>query len=91
MSSFALPDLLVTIDFTPLQIASESLTDTRLRTVSIFVGLTNNTDDVVADTMPVPLVPGLHLYGRVTREIRAQFGKPSLASFGLFTVSDAEL
>ncbi|EDR04005.1 uncharacterized protein LACBIDRAFT_295116, partial [Laccaria bicolor S238N-H82] len=60
------PDLLVTVNFTTLQMYDDSLVDARNRTVSILVGLTNNTNDVVSNTIPTPLFPGLNLAGNVS-------------------------
>jgi len=83
------PDLLVTVDFKVLGMFDDSLVDARMRTVSILVGLTNNTNDVVANTIPTPLFPGLNLAGNVSRDFKRRFVKPPLASFGIFSVSQS--
>ena len=83
------PDLLVTINFTTLGMFDDSLVDARMRTVSILVGLTNNTNDVVANTIPTPIFPGLNLAGNVSRRFKRRFVKPPLASWGIFTVSQS--
>ena len=85
-SSDVTPDLLVAINFTTLGMFDDSLVDARMRTVSILVGLTNNTHDVVANTIPTPIFPGLHLAGNVSRRFKRRFVKPPLASWGIFSV-----
>jgi len=86
-SSMISPDLLVTVNFTMLGISDDSLVDARRRTVSILVGLTDNTADVVENTIPTPLFPGSHLCGSTSRELRQRFVKPPLASSGIFSPS----
>lgn len=85
-SSLTTPDLLITVNFTRLGIASDSITDTRLSAVSILVGLTDNTIDVVENTLPTPLIAGAHLYGGVAREFRQRYVDPREAAFGIFSV-----
>lgn len=85
------PDLLVTINFTTLGMFDDSLVDARMRTVSILVGLTNNTNDVVANTIPTPMFPGLNLAGNISREFKRRFVKPPLASWGIFSSSTSFL
>ena len=82
------PDLLITVNFTALGVSAESLVDARQSAVSILVGLTNNTADIVENTIPTPLFPGSHLCGSTSRELRRRFVKPPLASLGFFSVSD---
>ncbi|EDR01555.1 uncharacterized protein LACBIDRAFT_333248 [Laccaria bicolor S238N-H82] len=69
----------------------DSLVDARMRTVSILVGLTNNTNDVVANTIPTPMFPGLNLAGNISREFKRRFVKPPLASWGIFSSSTSFL
>jgi hypothetical protein len=88
-SSDVSPDLLVTVNFTTLGMFDNSLVDARTRTVSILVGLTNNTNDVVANTIPTPIFPGLSLAGNVSRRFKRRFVKPPLASLGIFGVSQS--
>lgn len=85
------PDLLVTVNFTTLQMYDDSLVDARMRTVSILVGLTNNTNDVVSNTIPTPLFPGLNLVGNVSREFKRRFVKLPLSSWGIFSSSTSFL
>ncbi|KAF8972064.1 hypothetical protein BDZ97DRAFT_1913306 [Flammula alnicola] len=61
--------------------------DARLNALSILVGLTNNTADVMANTAPTPVVPGLSLCGGASRSFRRRFVSPSTAAFGLFESS----
>jgi len=90
-SSDVSPDLLVTVNFKALGMFDDSLVDARMRTVSILVGLTNNTNDVVTNTIPTPLFPGLNLAGNISRDFKRRFVKPPLASFGIFSVSQSFL
>jgi hypothetical protein len=85
-SSLTTPDLLITVDFSALGINSDSLVDTRLSSVSVIVGLTNDTADVLDNTLPTPLVPGTHLLGGVSREFRRRFERPQTAALGVLSV-----
>jgi hypothetical protein len=87
------PDLLVTVNFTALNITSDvsHLYTMRLSTVYIFVGLTNNAEDIITNTQPISLTRGLQLYGRIGTEIRQKYAKPSTSSVGILTVSDSIL
>jgi len=87
-SSMTTPDLLIVVNFTALGITSDTFIDTRLSAVSIVVGLTNNTADVLDSTSPTPLVPGTYLFGGVSREFRRRFVKPPMAALGVLTVRD---
>jgi hypothetical protein len=88
---FNLPDLLITVNFTALNRTPGSFNYMRESTIYIFVGLTNITHDIVSSTLPISLIPGLHLYGRVVREIRQKFVKPAASSIGILAVSDSIL
>jgi len=82
ISAFYNPDLLITVNFTTLGIDSTSLSNYRDRTVSIVVGLHNDTVDILRNTLPIPLVPDAHLLGGVLTTIRYQYKYPKLASLG---------
>lgn len=77
---FLLPDLFITVNFTALGIAQS--------TIHIFPGLTNHTNNIVSSTLAIPLIPGLHLHGSLTPEIRTKFVNPSASSFGILAVSN---
>jgi hypothetical protein len=88
MLPFLSDDILITIDFAALGVVEDSLNDTDLRTVTLFIGLTNRTEDVVLNAIPIPLTPGLHLYGRVYQELRQQSTSLPLSTIGFFSVRD---
>ena len=80
VSADHIPDLLITVNFTTLGMDAMSLSDYKYRTVSIVVGLHNDTVGILR-----PLVPDMHLLGRVLVTMRYQYGSPVLASFGAFS------
>ena len=75
-------DLLITVNFTTLGIDSTALSNSLDRTVSIVVGLQNNTADLLRNTQPIPLVPNVHLFGGVLTALRYAYKHPKLASLG---------
>ena len=82
ISASYIPDLLITVNFTTLEIDVASLSSYDLRTVSIVVGLHNDTLDILRNTLPIPLVPNAHLLAGVLRTVRYEYKHPKLASFG---------
>ena len=79
-------DLLVTVDFEPLWIPSNSLIDIASNSVQVQASLTNNTADVLAMTRPTILIPGVNLVGLVSMEIHQTFKNPGVATLGIFEV-----
>ena len=79
-------DLLVTVDFEPLWIPSNSLIDIASNSVQVQASLTNNTADVLAMTRPTILIPGVNLVGLVSMEIHQTFKNPGIATLGIFEV-----
>ena len=79
-------DLLVTVDFEPLWIPSNSLIDIASNSVQVQASLTNNTADVQAMTRPTILIPGVNLVGLVSMEIHQTFKNPGVATLGIFEV-----
>lgn len=65
---------------------SDSLIDVRMRAVSVLVGLNNDTGAVVANTVPIPLLPGVHLLGSFGKELRRELDRPGLAALGYLGV-----
>jgi len=82
----AIPDLLVTIDFSKLSIPSDSVNHTPPRnSVQVRVGLTNDTSKTVLRTSPTTLIPGVNLVGIVNVVVR-QVTTSSVLSFIGFKV-----
>ncbi|KAF7348979.1 hypothetical protein MVEN_01418900 [Mycena venus] len=79
------PDLLVTVNFTTLGMDSTSLGDNRARTVSITVALTDQIDDIILDSTPIPLIPNLYLLATVTTEFRERYKWTTAATLGILT------
>ncbi|KAF9461614.1 hypothetical protein BDZ94DRAFT_1299092 [Collybia nuda] len=79
------PDVLITINFTSLNIMTRSFANTRRQAISILVGLTDVDKDVISNTIPTPLFPGSHLLASVSREVRQISIPRFLASLGTFT------
>ena len=82
ISALSLPDLLITVNFTTLEIDATSLSTYNDRTVSIVVGLHDDTMDILRNTQPIPLVPNVHLFGGVLTALRYAYKHPRLASLG---------
>ncbi|KAJ7640591.1 hypothetical protein B0H17DRAFT_1187138 [Mycena rosella] len=79
------PDLLVTVNFTTLGMESRTLVNNRARTVSIIVALTDQIDDILADSSPIPLSPDLYLLATVTTEFREYYKWTAAATIGVLT------
>jgi hypothetical protein len=79
------PDVLITVNFTTLGINATFPSKSTFRTVSIVVGMHDDTLGVIRNTWPIPLVPNAHLLGGVILTIREQFKRPGLASLGIFS------
>jgi hypothetical protein len=79
------PDLLITVNFTTLGINATSPSNYGSRTVSIVVGMHDDTADILRNTLPIPLVPNAHLLGGVHMDIRYEYSSPKLASLGAFS------
>ena len=81
-----MPDLLVTVNFTALNISSDSVLDTPKKSAQLMIGLTNDTDMVMRVTCPTILIPGVNLFGTVDFFIWQTVTSSVLAAFGLFDV-----
>ncbi|KAJ6489403.1 hypothetical protein DFH09DRAFT_1105429 [Mycena vulgaris] len=84
-SSYIWPDLLVTVNFTTLGMDSGTLGNNRARTVSISVALTDQIDDIIADSSPISLIPNLYLLATVTTEFRERYKWTAAATLGILT------
>ena len=81
------PDILVTVNFTMLNITSNSIGTTRRDSVHVILGRTNNTLDIVKMMSPTFLIPGVNLVGFLRYELRQQFSeKVPISAFGLAQV-----
>lgn len=67
------PDLLITVNFTTIRMNGTSLVNNRRRAVSLVIGLTDNMNRVLNNTIPIPLLPNAHLIGAVTPSVRSQY------------------
>jgi len=81
-----LPDLLITVNFTALNIPSTTIVDTPTNSVQLMIGLTNDTTKVFTTTMPTTLIPGVNLFGLVRLHMRQTMSNSALAVIGLFDV-----
>ena len=81
-------DLLITVNFTTLQIPAGTINNTSFNSLQIMVGLNNDTQKVIERTTGTTLIPGTNLFGTVTWDFRQVLKNPYLSSFGLFDVSD---
>jgi len=80
------PDILVTVNFTMLNITADLAARTRWNSVQIFLGRTRDPFEVVRRTPPTSLIPGVNLIGFGQRQYRQQFSDPTMSAFGLFDV-----
>jgi len=78
---------LITVNFTALNISSQSDQNIRGHSVQIMLGLTNNTIDVVNRTMPTTLLPGVNIVGAANLFIFQRFHNAHVSVLGLFDVS----
>lgn len=76
--------MLLTVDFTSIQNQSPS-GDSK---VYIYVGLTDDIDDIYSNSIPIVLSPGVHLRGQFHTEIRQTFEKDFASLWGVFPVSN---
>ena len=81
------PDLLVAVNFTMLNIPSNSILDGAINSVQIMLGLTKSTIDVLNSTSPTTLLPGMNVVGMSKLSIRQKFQRPVLAALGIAEVS----
>jgi hypothetical protein len=77
------PDLLVTVNFTMLNISSASILDGAINSVQIMLGLTNATVNVLQTTSPTTLLPGMNVLGMTRLTFRQKFGKATVAALGV--------
>ncbi|KAF9525733.1 hypothetical protein CPB83DRAFT_517246 [Crepidotus variabilis] len=84
---YSQPDLLVSVNFTLLNISSDSLEDIPLNSVQIMLGLTANAKDIVRTTVPTTLIPGVNLIGIANLAVRQKFSTPGLSALGVLDVS----
>jgi len=85
-AQYIVPDLLITVNFTALNISATTIVDTPKNSVQLMVGLTNDTKKVFQTTIPTSLIPGVNLFGMVTFKIRQVISSSVLAAVGLFDV-----
>ena len=82
----AYPDILVTVNFTLLTIATNTTGKTRWNSVQVLLGRTDDTIDVARRTAATTLIPGMNLVGIADRQIRQVSTNPSAAALGVFDV-----
>jgi hypothetical protein len=85
------PDLLITVNFTTLQIPVDTMINMFNNSVQIMIGFTNVTRTVVERTQATTLMPGTNLVGSFTWQVRQLLKRPRLSAFtSLFDVIIAE-
>ena len=77
------PTLLLTANFTGLE--DESSRPGR-DVIQVYLGLTNNTDDVISATRPSSLVRGTNMLAMAEAGIRQRLKPMQLATYGIFNV-----
>src|SRR6266545_1261500 len=80
-------DILVTVNFTMLNITANLAAGTRWNSVQVFLGGTHETVEVVRRTPPTSLIPGVNLIGFVQPQVRQQFYNSRMSAFGVLDVS----
>ena len=81
------PDLLVVVNYTTLGVSPNSIIDMRGSSITVRVGLDNDSDKVLHRTVPFTILPGMNLVSTMTLELRQLYKKPAFSAFGLFDVS----
>ena len=82
-----MPDLLITVNFTTLQIPVDKMINMFNNSLQIMIGFTNDTRTVVDRTLATTLVPGINLVGFLRWQLRQLLKKPGLSAFAsLFDV-----
>ena len=88
----SMPNLLITVNFTTLQIPVDTMTDMFNNSLQIMIGFTNDTRTVVDRTQATTLVPGTNLVGFLTWQLRQLLKKRRLSAFtSLFNVIIARI
>ena len=88
----SMPNLLITVNFTTLQIPVDSMTDMFNYSLQIMIGFTNDTRTVIDRTQATTLVPGTNLVGFLTWQLRQLLKRRSLSAFtSLFNVIIARI
>ncbi|PPQ69743.1 hypothetical protein CVT26_014018 [Gymnopilus dilepis] len=82
-SPYITPDLLITVNFTALNISAEGLDETAKKSVQIMIGFHNDTSRIVQTTQAMTLVPGINMLGCVTYELRQTFKNSFAPDLGL--------
>jgi hypothetical protein len=85
------PDLLVVVNYTTLGVSPNSIIDMRRSSITVRVGLDNDTGKFIHRTVPFTILPGTNLVSTLTLELRQLYKKPPLSAFGLFDVSFFEM
>lgn len=85
------PDLLVVVNYTALGVSPNSIIDMRRSSITVRVGLDNDTDKVIHRTVPFTILPGMNLVSTMTLELRQLYKKPAVSALGLFDVSFFEI
>ena len=79
-------DILVTINFTSLPVASIETAHQHWQSALVMLSFTNDTRKTVIHTRPSRLAPGIDLIGISQSHIRQTFKSRALSVFGFFDV-----
>ena len=79
------PELLITVNYTALEISSTSFGNTARDSVQVAISISNITSEIFPQTETTVLPPGVNLMGQLQLEFRRLLR--SSVSFGLFNVS----
>ncbi|RXW22826.1 hypothetical protein EST38_g3006 [Candolleomyces aberdarensis] len=90
---FTQPDLKLTVNFTELLNPNEQPGEhgTESDSLLVYVTLTNNTDDAVASTTPIHLLPGTNIVGITDTIVRQRLTAAHLSTLGFLDVYDTFL
>jgi len=79
-------DILVTVNFTSLQVPSIERTHLSSQSILVRLSFTNDTQKAVTYTRPSLLAPGIDLIGISQSRIQKTFKNTALSAFGFFDV-----
>ena len=85
-SQYIMPDILIQMNFTALNISAGRMSDMARNSVQIMIGFHNDTSKVVQTTQSMTLVPGMNILGCISYELRQTLKSSFAPDLGLSNV-----
>ncbi|PPQ96986.1 hypothetical protein CVT26_006412, partial [Gymnopilus dilepis] len=87
----AMPDLLISVNFTTLQISVDQISDLFDHSIQVMVAFSDDVQQVTLKTEATALFPGTNTIGSVTWDLRQISTTNGLSTFGMFDSSETFL